>query len=586
MDRITEAYLNDFQKEYSYPENIEKPTLFEYFVNHCIVSRLHSERFDVEDVSVGGSGDMAFDGAAIIVNNNLVFSEEEIDDLKNRLHRLDVKFVFIQSKTSSKFDSAEIGSFIFGVESFFKHGLPKHINESIKALRDLTDHIYKQSIDFVSNPSCLMYYVTNGRWENDSNLLHRIDAGIETLKKTELFDPSKIEFIPIDADNLKIIYKELKNKVDKQINFEKHTIIPQIDGVSEAYIGILPCDEYLKLICSSDGSLLKSLFYDNVRDFQGDNPVNREVSETLRNNAIRNSFVLLNNGVTIVAKSIQKTGSVFTIRDFQIVNGCQTSHILHDNKASLDNSIYLPIKLIVTNDEEVTNRIIKATNRQTEVKTEAFLSLQPFQKALEDFYNSFTSEEDKEYRLYYERRSKQYENQILNKSKVVSITYQIKCFVSMFLDMPHSTHRYYGELLKTNEDKIFVDTHSFYPYYISCLTCHLWENAIRNDTINQRYKKFRYHILMVIRILLKGADKSPLANSKKSNSYYVDIHKVLKDPSQVAILFVQAISIIDTVERSDTYRKYTPTDLTRLKNFSTRLIQSAIKYKSKVINDE
>jgi hypothetical protein len=340
------------------------------------------------------------------------------------------------------------------------------------------------------------------------------------------------------------------------------------------------------LFCSSDGSLLKSLFYDNVRDFQGDNPVNREVSETLRNNAIRNSFVLLNNGVTIVAKSIQKTGSVFTIRDFQIVNGCQTSHILHDNKASLDNSIYLPIKLIVTNDEEVTNRIIKATNRQTEVKTEAFLSLQPFQKALEDFYNSFTSEEDKEYRLYYERRSKQYENQILNKSKVVSITYQIKCFVSMFLDMPHSTHRYYGELLKTNEDKIFVDTHSFYPYYISCLTCHLWENAIRNDTINQRYKKFRYHILMVIRILLKGADKSPLANSKKSNSYYVDIHKVLKDPSQVAILFAQAISIIDTVERSDTYRKYTPTDLTRLKNFSTRLIQSAIKYKSKVINDE
>ncbi|BAZ85458.1 AIPR family protein [Dolichospermum compactum] len=586
MDRITEAYLNDFQKEYSYPENIEKPKLFEYFVNHCIVSRLHSERFEVEDVSVGGSGDMAFDGAAIIVNNNLVFSKEEIDDLKNRLHGLDVKFVFIQSKTSSKFDSAEIGSFIFGVESFFKHGLPKHINESIKALRDLTDYIYEQSIDFVSNPSCLMYYVTNGRWENDSNLVHRIDAGIETLKKTELFESSKIEFIPIDADNLKIIYKELKNKVDKQINFEKHTIIPQIDGVSEAYIGILPCDEYLKLICSSDGSLLKSLFYDNVRDFQGDNPVNREVSETLRNNAIRNSFVLLNNGVTIVAKSIQKTGSVFTIRDFQIVNGCQTSHILHDNKASLDNSIYLPIKLIVTNDEEVTNRIIKATNRQTEVKTEAFLSLQPFQKALEDFYNSFTSEEDKEYRLYYERRSKQYENQILNKSKVVSITYQIKCFVSMFLDMPHSTHRYYGELLKANEDKIFVETHSFYPYYISCLTCHLWENAIRSDTINQRYKKFRYHILMVIRILLKGADKSPLANSKKSNSYYVDIHKVLKDPSKVSILFAQAISIIDTVERSDTYRKYTPADLTRLKNFSTRLIQSAIEYKSKVINDE
>jgi hypothetical protein len=106
MDRITEAYLNDFQKEYSYPSSIEKSKLFEYFVNHCIVSRLHSERFEIEDVSIGGGGDMGFDGAAIIVNDNLVFSKEEVDDLKNKFHRLDVNFVFIQSKTSNKFDLA------------------------------------------------------------------------------------------------------------------------------------------------------------------------------------------------------------------------------------------------------------------------------------------------------------------------------------------------------------------------------------------------------------------------------------------------------------------------------------------------
>jgi len=159
MDRITEAYLNDFQKEYSYPENIEISKLFEYFVNHCIVSRLHSERFEIEDVSVGGGGDMAFDGIAIVVNDNLVFSRDEVDDLKDKFHRLDVNFVFIQSKTSTKFDSAEIGNFMFGIESFFKHGLPKQANESVKALKDLADYIYDQSIDFVRNPSCSMYYV-------------------------------------------------------------------------------------------------------------------------------------------------------------------------------------------------------------------------------------------------------------------------------------------------------------------------------------------------------------------------------------------------------------------------------------------
>jgi hypothetical protein len=535
------------------------------------------ERFDIEDVSVGGGGDMAFDGVAIIVNDNLVFSKEEVDDLKAKLHRLDVNFVFIQSKTSSKFDAAEIGNFIFGVESFFSHGLPNHANESVKAMKDLADYIYKQSISFSRNPACSMYYVTTGKWEEDPHLLHRIDAGVNNLYATDLFESSGVDFIPIDGDHLKMIYKELKNKVDKQINFERHTIIPQIDGVSEAYIGILPCDEYLKLISSSDGSLLKSLFYDNVRDFQGDNPVNGEVGETLRNNSVRNSFVLLNNGVTIVAKSIQKIGYIFTVRDFQIVNGCQTSHILHANKDSLDNSIYLPIKLIVTNDEEVTNRIIKATNRQTEVKTEAFLSLQPFQKSLEDFYNSFTEDRDKEYRLYYERRSKQYESQLpsLNKSKVISITYQIKCFVSMFLDMPHSTHRYYGELLKANENRIFVDGHSFYPYYVSCLTCHLWENDIRRGKIDSRYRKFRYHILMVIRILLKGAEQSPFSDNKKSNNYYAEIQETLKNPVKVSELFNQAISIVDSVMESTPYKGYAPENLIRLKNFSTQLAASA-----------
>ncbi len=479
MDRILESYLKDFQKEYGHPENLEKSKLFEYFVNHCIVSRLHSERFEVDEVTVGGGGDMGFDGGAIIVNDNLVFSKEEVDDLKEKFHRLDVNFVFVQSKTSNKFDSGEIGNFLYGVKKFFsKKPLLANVNESVKALKDLADYIYDQSIDFASNSSCSMYYVTTGSWQDDPHLLDRIDSGKKDLKDTGEFKESGVEFISIDAEHLQIIYKELKNKVDKQINFEKHTIIPQIDGVSEAYIGILPCDEYLKLICDADDNLLKGLFYDNVRDFQGYNPVNTKIRDTLRDSAIKNSFVLLNNGVTIVAKSILKTGSIFTIRDFQIVNGCQTSHILYANKTELDSRIYLPVKLIVTSNEEVTNRIIKATNRQTEVKTEAFLSLQPFQKSLEDFYNSFTDEQDKEYRLYYERRSKQYENQKVNKSKVVSITYQIKCFISMFLGTSHSTHRYYGELLRANKDKIFVDNHSFYPYYISCLTCHLFENFL------------------------------------------------------------------------------------------------------------
>jgi hypothetical protein len=36
------------------------------------------------------------------------------------------------------------------------------------------------------------------------------------------------------------------------------------------------------------------------------------------------------------------TGSKFVIEDFQIVNGCQTSHVLFDNRDKLDESVLVP----------------------------------------------------------------------------------------------------------------------------------------------------------------------------------------------------------------------------------------------------
>ena len=37
----------------------------------------------------------------------------------------------------------------------------------------------------------------------------------------------------------------------------------------------------------------------------------------------------------------------------------------------------------------------------------------------------------------------------------------------MFLNGPHSTHRYYGNLLEFNRNQIFNPTHRIYPYYVS-----------------------------------------------------------------------------------------------------------------------
>lgn len=39
--------------------------------------------------------------------------------------------------------------------------------------------------------------------------------------------------------------------------------------------------------------------------------------------------------------------------DFQVVNGCQTSHVLYENSALLSEAVRIPIRIICTQDEAV-----------------------------------------------------------------------------------------------------------------------------------------------------------------------------------------------------------------------------------------
>ena len=117
----------------------------------------------------------------------------------------------------------------------------------------------------------------------------------------------------------------------------------------------------------------------------------------------------MNNGVTIIAKTLRATANRFYIEDYQIVNGCQTSHVLFDRKEALDSTVMVPLRLIATKDDDVIASIIVATNRQTEVREEQLLALSSFQKKLEAFFSSF----DEAQRLYYERRSRQYHSCLL-----------------------------------------------------------------------------------------------------------------------------------------------------------------------------
>ena len=209
---------------------------------------------------------------------------------------------------------------------------------------------------------------------------------------------------------------------------DKRVTFPTIDGVTQAFMGIVRCKDFVSILSDSDGKMLTNIFEDNVRDFQGYNNVNNEIKETINHADDQNRFALLNNGITIIAKSIKVTGDNVDLFDYQIVNGCQTSHVLYDNADRLTDDSYIVLKLVEVSDEKISDRVIFTTNRQTEVKAEAFTSTKPFHKSLQDFYDAV----DHPYRLFYERRSKQYDlNDSIAKNRIVTLATQISSYLAV-----------------------------------------------------------------------------------------------------------------------------------------------------------
>ena len=134
-----------------------------------------------------------------------------------------------------------------------------------------------------------------------------------------------------------------------------------------------------------------SLFSDNIREYLGNNgPVNKKISDTLKDPAERRNFFFYNNGVTMIVDRIgsvttEADKSSFLIYNPQVVNGCQTVNTIHnvlnlfpDSKIEQDFAdTYVMIKIlqIPTNEEEkkeLYKNIVKYNNSQNGINEKSF----------------------------------------------------------------------------------------------------------------------------------------------------------------------------------------------------------------------
>lgn len=524
MDRVTERLFKDWV-ENSALTALSEHEQFEYFINFIVLSRQHEQQFSVDDYSCGANGTIGVDGFALSINGELIPGLTELEDALHGKGSFDSSITIMQAKRSDGFDLGALSIFADTAVALLRDADPPHsgLAEQHRMLQLLFDH----SPRFRSNPAVKLFYVTTGSWKEQPAFRNKIRDTVDRLESTNLI--SRADFHVWGAKQIQDNWRAIDSATEVTFQFDQKTTLPDMVGIREAYIGVLPASEFIKLIIDEDGDIRKSLFFDNVRDFQGDNDVNLDIGKTLLYGE-SSHFCVLNNGVTTVAGDLKVTGNRFTLRDYQIVNGCQTSHILHRYRDRLE-GVNVPFRLIVSEDDDVTNSITKATNKQSQVTAENLLALAEVQKRIEAYFNSFG--EDDVHRIYYERRSKQWagSSQVRGTWRVITLRNLMQSFSSLYLRIPHTAARYYVDLRRRAGADVFADSHHPSYYYSAAYAFCKMDHYFRSGAIDRGLKPVRYHLLTGVQTMITGSVEPDRieTHEKKAEKACAALNKIIWD---------------------------------------------------------
>jgi hypothetical protein len=270
MDNIIlSGMLKDFvQRHELSDESIANQ--FEKFANYCLLKTDHYDSFEFEKVGTGSC--LGIDGVAVSIGGVIV---DELDDAKLFTKaQFEAKFSFAQAKTSPNFDMGDFLKFIATVKVFFGtdvSAVPKELHKVF----EIKQLIYERAAKLRHPPSVELSYVYSGRFAlKGTQIEKQIESEIKSLRDMPyLF--SDVTWHVHDGDAIARLYRETQNDVQREVSFQRHVALPQISGARAAYLGVVGCKDYVRMVQKENGELNRGLFFENVRDFLGgDNPVN------------------------------------------------------------------------------------------------------------------------------------------------------------------------------------------------------------------------------------------------------------------------------------------------------------------------
>jgi len=545
MHRIIKSHLESFVKSEGLG-HLDESVQFEMFVNYSIMSSKMTGTIEVENITTGDADD-GIDGIAMLLNEELLISDEDaLAMFKSERKNNDVEIIFIQSKRSDSFD---LGDFLKFKESIIKFITVEDYSVKDEAqmnARGIFDAIIKNVPKIRDGkPSFVARFVTTGIYKQPEALENAKHEFIRQLRELGYF--INIDFQFIGRDEITKLWVNTYSGFTAKLSMFSNAPLPSISGIEEAYLAVVKAKDFVnELLINEDGNLRSNVFEENVRAFLGvDNPVNSAITDTIKNKETSSRFPVLNNGITIVSEDVRVQGSILHLQNYQIVNGCQTSNVLFENRKYIDDNLMVNLKVVETSNEDVFSELVRATNSQTLVDETQFISLKPIVKRIEQYFNTYEGQDG---RIYFERRDRQYIGKDVPSIRIFSVNIAAKAVCAMFLQRPELSYRYPKRMYEAFTDKMFAEDIKEIVFYTACLTLYRLHLLVASADIPQNMRKYKWHILLLVRVIICGKARQPLNSKKIETDCNQIIQALAKHGESVKEPFNKAVKIIQSIE--------------------------------------
>ncbi|WP_344171865.1 AIPR family protein [Pilimelia columellifera] len=448
---LLDQILVQLQNERTVP--IREDEAFELFAAEQALTARQVSQEEIADGVIGGSNDGAIDAVYVFVDGALLSEDSDVLQAGFSAVKyssgINLELWLVQAKREVSFTETTIDKAASALArllslseneadllQLYSQGVVSRTGFFRKALKALATKHPKVTIHFV--------YATRGRAVGPNAINAKVEIKARNLE-AQLADvisgaKGNVEFLGA---------AELWRRANAVPSYTTELTYQENATSGNSHVALVKLRDYRTFLTDEGGLLRRHIFDWNVRDYQGDVEVNREIRESLEN-PTGPEFWWLNNGVTIVCSKATAVGKTYCLDDVQVVNGLQSSHTIFNflRAAPVDHPAFdrsVLVRILVTGDDLATrDRVIRATNRQTSVPAASLRATDDIQRDIEAYFLAHD--------WYYDRRKNFYRNNGRSAERIVSIPLLAQAVMAMGLSRPDNSRARPSSLLKRDEE--------------------------------------------------------------------------------------------------------------------------------------